>query len=82
MRLINTSTLSLELFFGEAVPYYAILSHRWNDIEVSLQDLQDGKGEKMAGYLKIQKCCAQAQLDGWQYVWIDSCCIDKTSSAE
>ena len=31
---------------------------------------------------KIERCCVQAQLDGLQYVWIDSCCIDKTSSAE
>jgi hypothetical protein len=82
MRLINTSTLTLEMFFGEAVPDYAILSHRWNDVEVSFQDLQGGEGEKMAAYSKIQRCCAQAQLDGWQYAWIDSCCIDKTSSAE
>jgi hypothetical protein len=82
MRLINTSTLTLEIFLGEAVPDYAILSHRWNDVEVSFQDLQDGEGEKMAAYSKIQRCCAQAQLDGWQYAWIDSCCIDKTSSAE
>ncbi|KAH8782110.1 heterokaryon incompatibility protein-domain-containing protein, partial [Hyaloscypha finlandica] len=82
MRLINTSTLTLEMFFGEAVPDYAILSHRWNDVEVSFQDLQNGEGEQMAAYSKIQRCCAQAQLDGWQYAWIDSCCIDKTSSAE
>ncbi|KAE9373726.1 HET-domain-containing protein, partial [Stipitochalara longipes BDJ] len=82
MRLINTSTLTLEMFFGEAVPTYAILSHRWNDVEVSFQDLQDGKCKKMAAYSKIKRCCAQARLEGWQYAWIDSCCIDKTSSAE
>jgi hypothetical protein len=82
MRLINTSTLTLDMFFGEVVPDYAILSHRWNDAEVSFQDLQNGEGEQMAAYSKIQRCCAQAQSDGWQYAWIDSCCIDKTSSAE
>jgi hypothetical protein len=81
MRLINTSTLALETF-RDAVPPYAILSHRWNDEEVSFQDLQNGKGKKMTGYSKIQRCCAQAQFDGWQHAWIDSCCIDKTSSAE
>jgi len=64
------------------MPDYAILSHRWNEKEVSFQDLQNGKGKRMPGYSKIQRCCAQAQLDGWQYAWIDSCCIDKTSSAE
>jgi hypothetical protein len=82
MRLINTSTLVLETFFGEAIHCFGILSHRWNDVELSFQDLQDESGKKMPGYVKIQRCCAQAQSDGWQYVWIDSCCIDKTSSAE
>ena len=82
MRLINTSTRELQTFFAEAVPNYAILSHRWNEKEVSFQDLQDGRGEKMPEYSKIERCCVQAQLDGLQYVWIDSCCIDKTSSAE
>lgn len=36
----------------------------------------------MKGYSKILGCCKQAILDGWEYAWIDSCCIDKTSSAE
>ena len=36
----------------------------------------------MPGYAKIEGCCAQARLDGWKYAWIDSCCIDKSSSAE
>jgi hypothetical protein len=82
MRLLNTSTLTLHTFFGEAVPDYAILSHTWDSEEVSLQDLQQERGEKMPRYSKIKSCCRQARLDGWQYAWIDSCCIDKTSSAE
>jgi hypothetical protein len=36
----------------------------------------------MAGFAKIHGCCAQAASDGWKYAWIDSCCIDKSSSAE
>lgn len=36
----------------------------------------------MPGYAKIDACCAQARSDGWEYAWIDSCCIDKSSSAE
>src|SRR6266487_4505708 len=82
MRLLNTSTLTVHTFFGEAVPDYAILSHTWDSEEVSLQDLQQEGGEEMPGYSKIKSCCRQARLDGWQYAWIDSCCIDKTSSAE
>lgn len=35
-----------------------------------------------AGYLKIERCCAQAVRDGYKYAWIDTCCIDKTNSSE
>ena len=34
------------------------------------------------GYAKIAFTCRQAQRDGWSYAWVDTCCIDKTSSAE
>jgi hypothetical protein len=34
------------------------------------------------GYKKIEACCAQAARDGFEYVWLDTCCIDKRSSAE
>ena len=33
-------------------------------------------------YVKIDGCCAQAIKDGCRYVWIDTICIDKSSSAE
>ncbi|KAI0749259.1 heterokaryon incompatibility protein-domain-containing protein [Daedaleopsis nitida] len=31
---------------------------------------------------KIREACALAFADGFHYIWIDSCCIDKSSSAE
>ena len=31
---------------------------------------------------KIRKACAVARAGGYRYIWIDSCCIDKTSSSE
>jgi len=34
------------------------------------------------GFDKISKCCELAASEGYQYVWIDTCCIDKASSAE
>lgn len=68
MRLVNTSTLKLHEFIGNKIPPYAILSHRWEGSEVSLQDLRDGRGVEMAGYQKIVKCCAQAAKDTWEYV--------------
>jgi len=82
MRLLNTANLQLEEFPSDGIPSYAILSHRWESEEVTFQDLHEGHGVNMAGYSKIRGCCRQAALDGWQYAWVDSCCIDKSSSAE
>lgn len=82
MRLLDTSTIKLHEFYSNNIPNYAILSHRWNGVEVSFQDLRDGKAVEMPGFSKIERCCAQAAQDGWKYAWIDSCCIDRTSSAE
>ncbi|KAI0327191.1 HET-domain-containing protein [Cubamyces sp. BRFM 1775] len=31
---------------------------------------------------KLRHCCAIARRFGYRFVWVDSCCIDKTSSAE
>jgi hypothetical protein len=85
MRLLNTTTGRLVEFIGDNVPRYAILSHRWEDEEVTFKDLenlQDGGERKKKGYSKIQGCCNQAITDGYEWVWIDNCCIDKSSSAE
>lgn len=82
MRLLHTSTLNLHEFFGDQIPSYAILSHTWGDEEVTLQDLEKEKSKSRAGYAKITGCCALALSNGWQWLWIDTCCIDKTSSAE
>ena len=35
-----------------------------------------------AGFQKIDKACQRALQDGYDFIWIDTCCIDKTSSAE
>ena len=82
MRLLNTSSINIYVFSGDEIPEYAILSHTWGDEEVSLQELDKDESRAKAGYSKIQSCCALANLQGWQYVWIDTCCIDKSSSAE
>jgi len=74
MRLVNTETLELEEFVGD-IPYYAILSHRWEDGEVTLQDLRGGRGAEMTGYMKIIKCCEQAARDGWGYAVSYSRCF-------
>ncbi|KAM0265191.1 hypothetical protein ACHAQJ_000344 [Trichoderma viride] len=83
MRLINTKTLDLEEFFDIYVPEYAILSHTWSDGEISLQEWADRKNRRFKpGYQKITWTCEEAIKDGLEYVWVDTNCIDKTSSAE
>ena len=81
MRLVNSSTLKLKDFIQDP-PAYAILSHRWEDEEVSLQDIASGQAPARKGYAKIERFCEHAAADGWEWCWIDTCCIDKTSSAE
>ena len=62
---------------------YAILSHTWTDgQEVTYQDLINSAGEGKTGYEKIKFCGEQATRDGLQYFWVDTCCIDKSNSAE
>jgi hypothetical protein len=82
MRLLNTSTFELCEFYEEDVPSYAILSHRWETEEVSFRELQDGSGRRLRGWSKIEQRCAVARREGLKYVWINTCCIDKSSSAE
>src|SRR3569833_1527568 len=61
---------------------YAILSHAWGLEEISFQDLIDGTGTNKLGYAKIRFCGNQAWRDGWQFFWVDTCCIDKSNSTE
>jgi hypothetical protein len=82
MRLLNVNTRQLEEFFGDAIPLYAILSHTWGAQEVTFQDLAKEGHEQKQGYSEIEGCCPQAASQSLLYVWIDTCCIDKTSSAE
>ncbi|KAI0836743.1 heterokaryon incompatibility protein-domain-containing protein [Hypoxylon sp. FL0890] len=76
MWLINTQTLELKEFLEGRIPQYAILSHRWSESEVSFDEFLKGKYDlRQEGYLKIRDFCHR-------YAWVDSCCIDKRSSAE
>jgi len=83
MRLLDSTSLRLSQFFDRDIPKYVILSHTWDQDEVTFEDIQDlAKAKKKACFSKIEKCCERARLDGFQWVWIDTCCIDKSSSAE
>ncbi|UQC78662.1 HET domain-containing protein [Colletotrichum lupini] len=81
MRLLNVETRKLQEFVIN-IPRYAILSHTWGDDEVTFQDLERPDHTKKRGYTKINGLCCLAAKNGFEWVWVDTCCIDKTSSAE
>ncbi|OTA96198.1 hypothetical protein M434DRAFT_393057 [Hypoxylon sp. CO27-5] len=82
MWLINCQSRHLEEFVKD-VPAYAILSHTWGEEEVTFSDMSDpGKAETKDGFKKIRATCRVALEQDLKYAWIDTCCIDKSSSAE
>lgn len=94
MRLLKTKALEFCDFLGTDIPRYAILSHRWERDEMSHQDmvkemernnnLWPGPTDVLQkqGYRKINEFRRLALQDGYEFIWVDTCCIDKTSSAE
>ncbi|KAK8134437.1 hypothetical protein PG984_006449 [Apiospora sp. TS-2023a] len=85
MRLLNACTLRLEEFNNEAErPPYAILSHVWGKDEICLEQVAGPNALLSEGRAagKVRGACQQAVRDSLDYVWIDTCCIDKSSSAE
>lgn len=88
MRLIRTQNLwEMQEFHGSSTPRYAVLSHTWEEEEVALSDLDatsanpEGTRAKQ-GYSKLWNFAREAERHGCDYVWMDNCCIDKSSSAE
>ncbi|KAF5631760.1 beta transducin [Fusarium sp. NRRL 52700] len=85
MRLLNVVTKRLESFFDKEIPPYGILSHRWGKDEITFQDLTQWTLEDLRdreSFFKIWDLLIWAGRDSLSYVWIDTCCIDKSSSAE
>jgi hypothetical protein len=83
MRLIDTTIKTLAEFESSDAPPYAILSHTWTKEEITYQDLQiERKAGKEAGYAKLDNGCRLAASAGFNYIWLDTCCIDKTNHVE
>jgi hypothetical protein len=84
MRLIDTRSYSLvEVNSPEDHPY-AILSHTWSEKgEVSFEDMKDlDVAKTRTAWSKVERTCALAVSQRLDFAWIDTCCIDKSSSAE
>ena len=93
MRLLrfageNEVQLTNDIVNSEAVPPYAILSHTWSMEEVEFDDVQSPfrldeiSTQKKESWDKIRFCARQAKLDGLNYFWVDTCCINKANSTE
>ncbi|THU83912.1 hypothetical protein K435DRAFT_843869 [Dendrothele bispora CBS 962.96] len=87
-RLIDTHSLRFTEFEENGTTLlYAILSHRWVESEeVTFQEFLDVQGrekmKKKSGYQKIILACMRARNDGIDFIWIDTCCIDKGNHDE
>jgi len=66
------------------IPSYAILSHMWGEDheEISFKDLKFGPRTDKAGYQKLKFCAEQAARDELRFIWVDTCCIDKSNNTE
>lgn len=86
MYLLNVETIELEIAIDNwNPPHYGILSHTWGPEEVTFADMDDASRasvKRKKGFAKIDFVCARAREAGLLFVWVDTCCIDKNSSAE
>ncbi|KXJ87265.1 hypothetical protein Micbo1qcDRAFT_216290 [Microdochium bolleyi] len=92
MRLLtrlDDGSLALTRELYDNIPRYAILSHTWgsDEDEVTFRDIDSDTADKSAvrdkkGYKKLTFCADQAATDGLEHFWVDTCCIDKSSSTE
>jgi hypothetical protein len=92
MWLLSTARAELHYFNDPPTDTepYAIFSHVWQSAEDTHRDLQDlrgvcsvsGRNPRDHVSEKVKNCCLTAEADGFKWVWIDTCCIDKSSSAE
>lgn len=95
MRLLDTKKMVLCDYDdlkrqrgGQDIPY-AILSHRWLDNEVTFGDMPffeklrtDAKSPKYDSVKKIERACQESCSKGYDFVWLDTCCIDQKNPVE
>ena len=95
MRLLSTHKIQVYEISSDtsSIPAYAILSHTWDGDEISLLDIEGlhGYWESAAGssdvlvskkksFEKIRRATRVARQHGFKYIWVDTCCVDRTNS--
>ena len=53
-----------------------------NDSEATYEHIRDQNVRECKAYSKVVGAMRQAASEGHEHIWIDTCCIDKSSSAE
>ncbi|KAI0754644.1 heterokaryon incompatibility protein-domain-containing protein [Daedaleopsis nitida] len=87
MWLLDTERFILNHFSDPSEVVYAILSHVWRDHEQTFQEIRSITGSPQGSpplhvSAKIRFFCLLALQHGYKWAWVDTCCIDKTSSVE
>ncbi|KAI5356837.1 Putative heterokaryon incompatibility [Septoria linicola] len=93
IRLLNIHSLELQEFTGANTPEYVIASHRWLQDECTYKDVLKKRNVHKEGYKKVEAFCAFVRQHNattyergpdlrCDWLWIDTCCIDKTNSQE
>jgi len=85
MRLLDARTFEFkQVSDPRKITKYAVLSHTWGDNEVVYSDLVSSlaKSQERPEFAKVRFTAQQALEDGYDYIWVDTCNIDKSSSAE
>ncbi|KAG2354123.1 heterokaryon incompatibility protein-domain-containing protein, partial [Suillus spraguei] len=90
-ELLSSTTKHSDLQTGlitDVVATYfccVLLSHRWEETEAVLPDIQDKvvyELNRLGGIAKLQSFCKVARDAGYRWAWMDTCCIDKRSNTE
>ncbi|KAG1789521.1 heterokaryon incompatibility protein-domain-containing protein [Suillus plorans] len=84
---MKDSNLRAERIKDVVATYFrcVLLSHRWEEMEALLHDIQDKDVRELkglAGIAKLQSFCNVARDAGYRWAWMDTCCIDKKSNTE
>ena len=92
MWLLHTKTLELRFFTDSESVRYAALSHVWeaDDHRQPFREIQaihsrclaSGEDPRDLVTAKVRNFLALAESEGYEWGWLDTACIDKTSSAE
>ncbi|KAI0326557.1 HET-domain-containing protein [Cubamyces sp. BRFM 1775] len=90
MRLLDTETKRFCPWVEDPrTVSYVILSHVWSSkgektyeelLKIQADSNQDPREEELSS--KVWMFCEVARKDGYRYAWLDTACIDGTSSAE